>query len=131
MEAVLNTLKHAVNPAQEGTDPDYKKCYLHVIISYTSWWHKVNLIAMRLSKANKIKQRDEAIINTAIKVQWTFSSMTLLLRSNNRNSLHSMYDGWSRKQASKRLLLVEGCGLLFTAIIISTLIRAVKGQLTV
>ena len=47
------------------------------------------------------------------------------------NSLRSMYDDWPRKQASKRLLLVEGRGLLFTAIIISTLSGAVKGQLTV
>ena len=36
MEAVLNALKHAVNPAQEGNDPNYKKCYLQGIISYTS-----------------------------------------------------------------------------------------------
>ena len=37
-----------------------------------------------------------------------------------------MYDGSSRKQASKRLLLVQSRGLLFTAIIISTLSRAVS-----
>ena len=32
MEAVLNALKHAVNPAQEGNDPNYKKCYLHSML---------------------------------------------------------------------------------------------------
>ena len=55
VEAVINPLKHTVNPAQEGNDPNYKKCYLQGIISYTSWWRIVNLNAMRLSKATKIK----------------------------------------------------------------------------
>ena len=68
MKAVLNALKHTVNPAQEGNDPNYKKCYLQGIISYTPQWRIVNLNAMRLSKATKIKYSDGAIINTAIKV---------------------------------------------------------------
>ena len=36
VEAVLNALKHTVNPTQEGNDPNDKKCYLQGIISYTS-----------------------------------------------------------------------------------------------
>ena len=36
VEAVINPLKHTVNPAEEGNDPNYKKCHLQGIISYTS-----------------------------------------------------------------------------------------------
>ena len=35
VEAVLNPLKHTVNQAQEGNDPNYKTCYVQGIIIYT------------------------------------------------------------------------------------------------
>ena len=58
MEAVLNALKHAVNPAQEGNDPNYKKCYLHVIVSYSLEWCIVHLIVIRLSKSNEYQIKE-------------------------------------------------------------------------
>ena len=32
MEAVLNALKHAVNPAQEGNDPNYKSAIFMLLL---------------------------------------------------------------------------------------------------
>jgi len=94
-------------------------------------------MATSLSKVTKIRWRAEDIItihrdescNSKITSAWS--------TPNNRQVLHRIKDGCTRrpvrtsvaaKQASKMLVFVWSRGLLFTAIITSTLSRTVKGQ---
>lgn len=70
--------------------------------------------------------------------KWAASVVCWLVFRSNLNVAHRINDGWTRrpvntasvaaKQASKMLVLVWSRGLLFTAIITSTLSRTIKGQ---
>ena len=95
------------------------------------------LIARSLSKVTNIRWRYEADESVVITQTQTFSSISLLLRPNNRNILHKTYNGWPKrpvnasvtaKQASKMLLLVRSRGLFLMTKITRTLSRTVKGQ---
>ena len=50
--------QHAVNLEQECNDPNYKKCYLYVIVSYSFEWCIVHLIVIRLSKSNEYQIKE-------------------------------------------------------------------------
>ena len=100
----------------------------------------VNLIATSLSPVTSIRWSEEHMKAVRIEELWKriASFFSWLVFPSNWSVFQKMNDGWTRrpvntasvaaKQASKMLVLVWSLGLLFTAIITSTLSRTIKGQ---